>query len=114
MDSTIWIAGGSVLASVLVAWLTVRGSRRTEKDKNDTTQMGILLEQYKGLAETYQKDRAEDAGEIAALKAELQHVRVELETVKGIYPIYRVEVRRLRKIIEMMGGDPGPWPSALD
>lgn len=114
MTNALLLALGTILASVGAAWLTVRGTGKVEKDKNQTSQMEVLLSQYRGLAETYQKDRAEDAAEIASLKAELQRVRNELEDVKKKYPRYRAEIRRLRKLVEDHGGDPGAWPEGLD
>lgn len=111
---TLALAVGTFLASVLAARLTGRITRNVEKDKNETSQMEILLSQYRGLAETYQKDRAEDAAEIATLKTELERLRQELDEVKKKHPLFRAEIRKLRAQVHTLGGDPGPWPDGLD
>lgn len=120
-----WVlSAGGAISAIFVAWLTARGANaaaRTEaevktdlgRETNSTEQVRILLEQYKGLAETYQLDRAEDARSIAALKEEGLAWQAKLEEKKRREAKYRTEMRRLRSQIFEYGGDPGPWPEEL-
>lgn len=122
---TIVIAVLTIIGSVAAAWLTARGSRLAAKTgaeatveiglgNIDNSRIEILLRQYEGLAAVYQKDRADDAKEIADLKIDVQRQGLEILDLRGKFPKYRAEIRRLRTLVTSLGGKPGPWPSDLE
>lgn len=101
------LAVATLLASVTAAWLTSRGTRRVERDKNETSQIGLLIA-------AYQKDRADDAAEISTLKADVIKQGKEIEELKAKFPRFRAYIRKLRHLVEALGGDPGDWPEGLE
>lgn len=122
---TVVIAVITIVGSILAAWLTARGNRYAAKTgaeatveiglgNIDNSRIEILLRQYEGLAAVYQKDRADDAKEIADLKIDVQRQGLEILDLRGKFPKYRAEIRRLRTLVTSLGGKPGPWPSDLE
>ena len=113
-NGTYLLAIATVVGSILAAWLTARGSKGSAK-----TTAQPLLDQTNNqrielLIQAYQKDRAEDALEINALKDTVRLQGEEIKELKAKFPIYRSAVRRLRRLVTTLGGDPGPWPEGLE
>jgi len=122
---SIIIAVIAIVGSIVAAWLTARGTKYAAKAGADATveiglgnidnsRIEILLRQYEGLAAVYQKDRADDAKEIADLKIDVQRQGLEILDLRGKFPKYRAEIRRLRTLVTSLGGKPGPWPPDLE
>lgn len=115
----------TIVGGFLVAWLTVRGNLSAAKENAsatrtvgegqiDNSRIEILLQQYEGLAAIYQRDRAEDAAEIAGLKIDVKKQGIEIDDLKARLPKFRAEIRRLRHLVTKLHGDPGPWLEDLD
>lgn len=115
MDSgAIILAVATLLGSVAAAWLTAKGSRSTATEAAKPTLEGSTNQRVEILLAAYQKDRAADAGEIENLKRTVKAQGQEIDELKERLPRYRAAIRKLRHMVEILGGDPGPWPEGLE
>ncbi|MBM6622681.1 hypothetical protein JTF08_13780 [Micrococcaceae bacterium RIT802] len=116
-----WGAVGAVLLSLATITSSVFASRITAKGGKDTAEVSVKpgLEEnttarIELLFKEYERDRAEDERKRKELEAKVERQGREIEELKKKLPRYRSYIRRLRHIIESLGGDPGPWPEDLE
>lgn len=115
MDSgAIFLAIGTLIASVGGAWFTARGAKISAQAQAKPALEGNTNARIELLFQQYQAGRAEDSAEIEKLKDTVKLQGQEIDELKARLPRYRAAMRKLRHMVEALGGDPGPWPEGLD
>lgn len=106
-----------ILGSLAVSWLTVRGARGNSKDTAQTAreiaESASIDKRIELIFEAYKAERAADDAKIAYLEQTVKSQGLEIENLKALFPKYRACIRRLRRLLENAGVDPGPWPEGL-
>lgn len=108
------LAVGTLIASIGGAWLTARGAKNSAHVQAKPALEGSTNARIELLIEAYRKDRVEDSAEIENLKRTVKQQGQEIDDLKARLPRYRAAMRKLRHMVEALGGDPGPWPEGLD